>query len=99
MAHVFSFNLCPGVNRITHHTVRILLMRKRICSGESNEEPDPEYATKFGLLVGKLNACLNHLEQFPIKVSFLTKLSAVFVSFALVIRCIGLKVVGFIGLS
>lgn len=36
-------------------------------SGESGEEPDPEYATKFGLLVGKLNACLNHLEQFPIK--------------------------------
>jgi hypothetical protein len=38
------------------------------CSGESSEEPDPEYAVKFGLLVGKLNACLNHLEQFPIKV-------------------------------
>jgi hypothetical protein len=39
-----------------------------ISSGESGEEPDAEYASKFGLLVGKLNACLNHLEQFPIKV-------------------------------
>jgi hypothetical protein len=75
-------------------------MRKRICSGESNEEPDPEFATKFGLLVGKLNACLNHLEQFPIKVSFLTKRDlAVFFPFVVVIRCIGQKVVSLIGLS
>jgi hypothetical protein len=49
-----------------------------VCSGESNEEPDPEFATKFGLLVGKLNACLNHLEQFPIKVIFLTKRAGIF---------------------
>jgi hypothetical protein len=66
-------------------------MLKYVCSGESNEEPDPEFATKFGLLVGKLNACLNHLEQFPIKVSFLTKRTvAVFFSFTVVIRCLDL---------
>jgi hypothetical protein len=66
-----------GTSIVPPHT-GILIMHKRICSGESNEEPDPEFATKFGLLVGKLNACLNHLEQFPIKVSFLTKLSSIF---------------------
>jgi hypothetical protein len=67
-----------GIGIAPTQTVRILIMRERICSGESNEEPDPEFATKFGLLVGKLNACLNHLEQFPIKVCFLTKRTGIF---------------------
>jgi hypothetical protein len=88
-----------GTSIAPAHSVPILFMRKNVCSGESNEEPDPEFATKFGLLVGKLNACLNHLEQFPIKVSFLTKRTlAAFFPFV-VIRCIGLKVVSLIGLS
>ena len=30
---------------------------------------DPDLVAKFSLLITKLNACVNHLEQFPIKVS------------------------------
>lgn len=30
-------------------------------------EPDPDAAAKFLLFVQKMNACVNHLEQFPIK--------------------------------
>jgi len=36
-------------------------------SGDSEELPDAEAVTNFTMLVSKLNACVNHLEQFPIK--------------------------------
>jgi len=34
---------------------------------ESIEPPDPDMVPNFLMLVSKLNACVNHLEQFPIK--------------------------------
>ena len=34
--------------------------------------PDLEVAGKFQLFVQKLNACANHLEQFPIKMHDMT---------------------------
>jgi hypothetical protein len=70
--HLVGTGIAPALS------VPILFIREYVCSGESSEEPDPEFATKFGLLVGKLNACLNHLEQFPIKVIFLTKRAGIF---------------------
>merc|ERR1719509_511693 len=36
-------------------------------SQDSTEEPNNIDTPKFSLLVSKLNACVNHLEQFPIK--------------------------------
>ncbi|XP_023345840.1 E3 ubiquitin-protein ligase TRIP12 [Eurytemora carolleeae] len=37
-------------------------------SGDADEVSlDPEIVSKFSLLISKLNACVNHLEQFPIK--------------------------------
>lgn len=34
---------------------------------DSEEPPDPDTVSNFTMLVAKLNACVNHLEQFPIK--------------------------------
>lgn len=34
---------------------------------DSEETPDPEVAPKYQMFIQKLNACTNHLEQFPIK--------------------------------
>ena len=39
---------------------------------DSEESPDPESAVKFTKFVHKLNACANHLEQFPIKMHDMT---------------------------
>merc|ERR1711893_258133 len=36
-------------------------------SADSEELPDAEAVTHFTMLISKLNACVNHLEQFPIK--------------------------------
>merc|ERR1719410_2827726 len=36
-------------------------------SADSDELPDPDSVSNFTMLVTKLNACVNHLEQFPIK--------------------------------
>merc|ERR1719422_2345483 len=36
-------------------------------AADSTEPPDPDLAANFLMLVSKLNACVNHLEQFPIK--------------------------------
>jgi len=36
-------------------------------SADTEELPDTEAVTNFTMLVSKLNACVNHLEQFPIK--------------------------------
>jgi len=42
-------------------------------SADSEEtSPDPESAVKFTKFVHKLNACANHLEQFPIKMHDMT---------------------------
>lgn len=38
--------------------------------------PDPEVAIKFQKFVHKLNACCNHLEQFPIKMHDMTSASS-----------------------
>ena len=38
------------------------------CSGDAEVNLDPDLVAKFSLLILKLNACVNHLEQFPIKV-------------------------------
>ena len=40
------------------------------CSKSAEAEdclPDPDMVSNFTMLVSKLNACVNHLEQFPIK--------------------------------
>ena len=37
-------------------------------SGEGEVSLDPDIVSKFSMLISKLNACVNHLEQFPIKV-------------------------------
>ena len=40
------------------------------CSKSADSEdclPDPDMVSNFTMLVTKLNACVNHLEQFPIK--------------------------------
>ena len=39
---------------------------------EMDPTPDLEIAGKFQLFVQKLNACVNHLEQFPIKMYDMT---------------------------
>jgi E3 ubiquitin-protein ligase TRIP12 len=39
---------------------------------EGGPQPDHEAAGKFQLFVQKLNACVNHLEQFPIKMHDMT---------------------------
>ena len=39
---------------------------------DSDEGPDPDAAAKFLLFVQKMNACVNHLEQFPIKMHDMT---------------------------
>merc|ERR1719228_1555124 len=36
-------------------------------ASDSEETPDPDTVSHFTMLVAKLNACVNHLEQFPIK--------------------------------
>jgi len=36
-------------------------------SGEGEVTLDPDIVAKFSMLISKLNACVNHLEQFPIK--------------------------------
>ena len=36
-------------------------------SADSEELPDAEAVTHYTMLISKLNACVNHLEQFPIK--------------------------------
>jgi len=36
-------------------------------AADSTEPPDPDTTPNFLMLVSKLNACVNHLEQFPIK--------------------------------
>ena len=36
-------------------------------ASDSMEPPDPDLTPNFLMLVSKLNACVNHLEQFPIK--------------------------------
>merc|ERR1719384_95522 len=41
-------------------------------SADSEELPDSEAVTNFTMLVAKLNACVNHLEQFPIKMYDMT---------------------------
>ena len=41
-----------------------------------NTSPDPEAAIKFQKFVHKLNACCNHLEQFPIKMHDMTSASS-----------------------
>ena len=37
---------------------------------DSEELPDAEAVAKFQMFVQKMNACVTHLEQFPIKVCF-----------------------------
>ena len=39
-------------------------------SGEGEVTLDPDIVAKFSMLISKLNACVNHLEQFPIKVNW-----------------------------
>jgi E3 ubiquitin-protein ligase TRIP12 len=41
-------------------------------SADSEESPDPEAVSKFQMFVQKMNACVNHLEQFPIKMHDMT---------------------------
>ena len=36
-------------------------------NADTEELPDPDIVANFTMLVTKLNACVNHLEQFPIK--------------------------------
>ena len=36
-------------------------------SADSDELPDADAVSNLTMLVSKLNACVNHLEQFPIK--------------------------------
>ena len=36
-------------------------------ASDSEDPPDPDTVSHFTMLVAKLNACVNHLEQFPIK--------------------------------
>lgn len=36
-------------------------------ASDSEDTPDPDTVSHFTMLVAKLNACVNHLEQFPIK--------------------------------
>ena len=46
-------------------------------SADSDDtSPDPEAAVKFQKFVHKLNACCNHLEQFPIKMHDMTSASS-----------------------
>merc|ERR1719186_823686 len=56
-----------GVERMTR--VRTFLHVFMGCprSQDSSEDPNNIDTPKFSLLVSKLNACVNHLEQFPIK--------------------------------
>lgn len=39
---------------------------------DSEEPPDPDLAPKFLMFVQKMTACVNHLEQFPIKMHDMT---------------------------
>ncbi len=41
-------------------------------SADSEDAPDPEHAAKFQMFVQKMNACVNHLEQFPINMHDMT---------------------------
>eukprot|EP00092_Neocalanus_flemingeri_P014477 GFUD01015622.1.p1 GENE.GFUD01015622.1~~GFUD01015622.1.p1 ORF type:complete len:1754 (-),score=538.42 GFUD01015622.1:509-5770(-) len=36
-------------------------------ASDSEDPPDPDTVSHFTMMVAKLNACVNHLEQFPIK--------------------------------
>jgi hypothetical protein len=59
--------VCGQVLRMTRVRTFLLVFLGCPRAPDSLEPPDPDIVPNFLMLVSKLNACVNHLEQFPIK--------------------------------